>query len=132
MSRRKVVKYDDTFKSDRYDKTAGHGTHVCGTVAGRKSTDGSSSKEGTNRADGVARVLRREGAPAFARRGCSFLARTCVSGWKKNKQKGKALTAHVSRFPAFGLQTHRHRPPTQEKIATAVEKGRHACPRSLA
>ena len=38
----------------------------------------------------------------------------------------------MSQFPAFGLQMHRHQPPTQEKTAIVVEKGNaramHALP----
>ena len=69
-------------------------------------------------------VLCREDTPGAARHGWSFLSRTCVCGWaKRNKEKGKALTAHTTRFPAFGLQIHRHDPPTQEKIAIVVGSG---------
>ncbi|GMI15072.1 hypothetical protein TrVE_jg13961 [Triparma verrucosa] len=58
-SKRKVVQYvplDVTYGSDRYtsetDYEGGHGTHVAGSVLGRKSTDGSSDSDGF--ADGIA------------------------------------------------------------------------------
>uniref|UniRef100_A0A7R9VD54 subtilisin n=1 Tax=Pseudictyota dubia TaxID=2749911 RepID=A0A7R9VD54_9STRA len=52
MSTRKIAKYDNTFK-DRHDAYKGHGTHVAGIAAGRKSTYGSSDETGD--ADGIAR-----------------------------------------------------------------------------
>ncbi|GMH89717.1 hypothetical protein TL16_g11543 [Triparma laevis f. inornata] len=58
-SKRKVIQYvplDRTYGSDRYtsdtDYEGGHGTHVAGSVLGRKSTNGNS--EGDGFADGIA------------------------------------------------------------------------------
>ena len=55
-----------------------------------------------------------------------------AAGRRETRQKGKALTAHTTRFPAFGLQIHRHHPPTQEKIAIVVGNGNARTVRALA
>lgn len=51
LTRRKIVKYDNTFADD-WDQPYGHGTHVSGIIAGHK-FDGNSEVPGY--ADGVAR-----------------------------------------------------------------------------
>ncbi|KAL3788137.1 hypothetical protein HJC23_005475 [Cyclotella cryptica] len=51
LTRRKIVNYDDSF-ADRKEIPMGHGTHVSGIVAGRKSFNG--VDEATGYADGVA------------------------------------------------------------------------------
>lgn len=44
------MQYDD--KVDRYDRNLGHGTHVVGTLVGRRSIDGKVESKGV--ADGIA------------------------------------------------------------------------------
>lgn len=39
MNRRKVVQYSHLPEADTRDVTEGHGTHVCGTVAGNNQQD---------------------------------------------------------------------------------------------
>ncbi|KAL7576651.1 hypothetical protein ACA910_005584 [Epithemia clementina (nom. ined.)] len=54
LTRRKVVQYVDHVNSG--ESVNGHGTHVCGTIAGRKSEDGVTSTDGF--VDGVAKGAR--------------------------------------------------------------------------
>lgn len=51
MKSRKVVQY--VAFADSEDYRDGHGTHVCGTIAGRKAEDGITESDGL--VDGIAR-----------------------------------------------------------------------------